>query len=99
MTVAGALVISTHCDLETHVYAFTRVEQYFQTNLYVSKCNLTSCHSVLEQRDDDGEEIVRNRLEVYQEKTKPLTLHYQKQGSKDCRRGKRYRILQPVNSV
>jgi adenylate kinase len=33
----------------------------------------------LVQRDDDREETVRKRLEVYRRQTRPLVAHYQKQ--------------------
>lgn len=36
------------------------------------------CGGKLVQRDDDKEEVVRNRLEVYKEKTKPLIEYYKK---------------------
>jgi adenylate kinase len=31
-------------------------------------------------RDDDTEEVIRNRLEVYREKTSPLVDHYRERG-------------------
>ena len=34
----------------------------------------------LMQRDDDKEETVKHRLEVFHEQTKPLVEHYEKQG-------------------
>jgi adenylate kinase len=39
-----------------------------------------NCGSKLVQRDDDKEETVRNRLNVYQEQTAPLIDHYRKKG-------------------
>jgi len=39
-----------------------------------------SCQAVLTSRQDDGEEAVRNRLHVYQEKTEPLVAHYRAKG-------------------
>ncbi|WP_022670793.1 adenylate kinase [Hippea alviniae] len=38
------------------------------------------CGSKLIQRDDDTEEVVRNRLEVYKKSTMPLVEYYEKQG-------------------
>lgn len=38
------------------------------------------CGSSLIQRDDDKEETVRNRLNVYQDQTAPLIEHYRKKG-------------------
>lgn len=37
--------------------------------------------SKLEQRDDDKEETVRRRLEVYREETEPVVDYYERQGS------------------
>ncbi len=39
-----------------------------------------SCGGKLYQRDDDREETVRNRLTVYEAKTKPLIDYYEKRG-------------------
>ncbi|MBI1970680.1 adenylate kinase [Candidatus Woesearchaeota archaeon] len=41
------------------------------------KCD--KCSGALFQREDDKEETIRKRLTVYQEKTKPILNHYQKQ--------------------
>lgn len=38
-----------------------------------------SCHGMLIQRDDDKEEIIRKRLEVYRAQTEPLIAYYAKQ--------------------
>ncbi len=38
------------------------------------------CAGVLYQRDDDKEETVKKRLEVYHKETQPLIEHYKKQG-------------------
>jgi len=38
------------------------------------------CGSVLVQRSDDEEKVVRRRLEVYREKTQPLIERYEKKG-------------------
>ena len=38
------------------------------------------CGGILYQRDDDKEETVKKRLQVYHEQTKPLIEYYQKQG-------------------
>jgi adenylate kinase len=46
------------------------------------------CGGELYQRDDDKEETIRKRLEVYQSQTAPLIEYYQKKG-----------ILQSVNGV
>ncbi len=39
-----------------------------------SMCN--NCNSTLVQRNDDKEEVVRSRLAIYHEQTKPLVDHY-----------------------
>lgn len=39
-----------------------------------------SCGGEIYQRDDDQEEIVRKRLEVYAKETEPLVSYYKKQG-------------------
>jgi len=41
-------------------------------------CN--ACGSQLYQRDDDSEDVVRQRLAVYNEKTKPLINYYEEKG-------------------
>ncbi len=41
-------------------------------------CDL--CDTGLEQRIDDREDVILNRLEVYEKQTQPLELYYQKQG-------------------
>ena len=46
------------------------------------------CGGELYQRDDDKEETIRKRLEVYQSQTAPLIEYYQKKG-----------ILKSVNGV
>jgi adenylate kinase len=38
------------------------------------------CGGGLFQRDDDREEVIRNRLEVYERETRPLVEHYRKKG-------------------
>ncbi len=38
------------------------------------------CGGKLEQRDDDKEEVIRERLEVYKKQTLPLTDYYHRQG-------------------
>ena len=38
------------------------------------------CGGALEQRADDSEEVVRNRLAVYQEQTQPLVDYYRARG-------------------
>jgi adenylate kinase len=38
------------------------------------------CGGELYQRDDDGEEVVRNRLKVYRQQTKPLLEFYRRRG-------------------
>jgi len=42
------------------------------------KCD--SCGSALQQRDDDNEEVIRNRLKVYEEQTAPLVAYYESRG-------------------
>jgi adenylate kinase len=44
----------------------------------VGRCD--SCGGELYQRDDDKEETVRRRLQVYEQQTKPLVEYYKKQG-------------------
>jgi len=44
-----------------------------------TKC--TNCGHVLIQRDDDKEEIIRNRLKVYRFQTEPLISYYRDRGS------------------
>lgn len=40
-----------------------------------------SCNGTLIQRDDDKEEVIKKRLEVYRAQTQPLIEHYSKQKS------------------
>lgn len=39
-----------------------------------------ACGTSLTQRDDDREDVIRKRLEVYREQTAPLAAHYAKRG-------------------
>ncbi|MCA6071037.1 MAG: nucleoside monophosphate kinase [Endomicrobium sp.] len=45
----------------------------------VNRCDL--CDKELVQRNDDKEDIVRDRLSVYEKQTKPLIKYYKKSGS------------------
>ena len=40
----------------------------------------TECNGKVAVRDDDKEEVVRHRLEVYHEQTQPLEAYYEKRG-------------------
>lgn len=42
--------------------------------------NCDSCGGNIIIRDDDREEVIKNRLSVYEENTKPLIAHYDKKG-------------------
>jgi adenylate kinase len=44
----------------------------------VNVCNV--CNGELYQRDDDAEDTVRMRIEVYEASTRPLLEHYERQG-------------------
>ena len=61
-----------------------------------------STGEVLVQRDDDREETVRKRLEVYKAQTRPLVDYYAKWAATGDARAPRYRKvdgLQPVDAV
>lgn len=49
----------------------------FKIENVAGKCN--ECNSSLVQRDDDKEETVRKRLEIYHAQTKPLIAYYKQQ--------------------
>ena len=49
----------------------------FDPPLDPTRCD--QCSGPLIQRDDDREEIIRKRLEVYRAQTEPLIAHYSKQ--------------------
>ncbi|MDR1522525.1 MAG: adenylate kinase [Endomicrobium sp.] len=51
---------------------------YFIPPKESNKCD--ECNKDLIQRDDDKEEIVKNRLDVYESQTKPLVEYYKRQG-------------------
>ena len=51
------------------------------------------------QRDDDREETVRKRLEIYQSQTRPLVDYYQKWGADGAAGAPRYRRIEGVGSV
>ena len=53
----------------------------------------------LVQRDDDREETVRKRLEVYREQTRPLIDYYQDWAAKDPQSAPKYRRIAGVGSV
>ena len=51
------------------------------------------------QRDDDREETVRKRLDVYQAQTRPLVDYYQRWASEGAAGAPRYRRIEGVGSV
>ena len=51
------------------------------------------------QRDDDKEETVRERLDVYSRQTEPLTRYYQQWQVEDPARAPRYRTIDGVGTV
>ena len=53
----------------------------------------------LVQRDDDKEETVRRRLEVYQQQTQPLTAYYRDWAAQDPAAAPKYRCISGVGSV
>jgi len=53
----------------------------------------------LVQRDDDREEIVRKRLEVYHAQTKPLVEYYSRWAAQDPAAAPRYRAISGVGTV
>jgi len=61
------------CSANGHVFHRT-----FKPPTTAGVCD--TCGGVLEQRADDSEEVVRNRLEVYHEQTEPLIEYYQSRG-------------------
>jgi adenylate kinase len=53
----------------------------------------------LVQRDDDREETVRKRLEVYRQQTRPLVDYYSKSAAQGDPRAPRYRRISGIGSV
>ncbi|WP_454689672.1 adenylate kinase [Achromobacter aloeverae] len=53
----------------------------------------------LVQRDDDREETVRNRLEVYRNQTRPLVDYYSNWARSDAQHAPRYRKISGVGAV
>lgn len=53
----------------------------------------------LVQRDDDREETVRKRLEVYQQQTRPLVDYYSKRAAQGDARAPKYRKISGVGSL
>ena len=51
------------------------------------------------QRDDDREETVRKRLDVYQAQTRPLVDYYQRWAAEEAAGAPRYRRIEGVGSV
>jgi adenylate kinase len=51
------------------------------------------------QRDDDKEETVRKRLEVYQQQTRPLVEYYSKWAARGDARAPKYRRISGVGAV
>jgi adenylate kinase len=51
---------------------------YFSTQEELDEC--TNAGGELQQREDDNEEVIANRLQVYREQTEPLVEFYRKQG-------------------
>jgi adenylate kinase len=61
------------CRKEGHVYHVD-----FDPPKHADRCDIDG--SELEQRDDDREEVVRNRLAVYHAQTEPLIAYYEEHG-------------------
>ncbi len=51
---------------------------YFSTQVELDEC--TNAGGVLEQREDDNEDVIGNRLQVYRDQTEPLVEFYREQG-------------------
>ena len=51
---------------------------YFSAQEELDEC--TNAGGVLQQREDDNEEVIGNRLQVYRNQTEPLVEFYRKQG-------------------
>ncbi len=51
---------------------------YFQPSKADGQCE--ACGGIITQRKDDGEEVVRQRLEVYNRLTEPLIAYYRRNG-------------------
>jgi len=51
---------------------------YFSTQEELDEC--TNAGGKLQQREDDNEEVIANRLQVYRDQTEPLVEFYRKQG-------------------
>jgi len=51
---------------------------YFSPQEELDAC--TNAGGELQQREDDNEEVIRNRLDVYRQQTEPLVEFYRKQG-------------------
>ena len=51
---------------------------YFSTPEELAEC--TNAGGVLQQREDDNEEVIANRLQVYRDQTEPLVEYYRNQG-------------------
>jgi adenylate kinase len=54
---------------------------------------------LLVQRDDDREETVRNRLNVYQQQTRPLVDYYSSWAAREAAAAPKYRKISGVGSV
>jgi adenylate kinase len=52
---------------------------YFSTQQELDEC--TNAGGELEQREDDNEAVIDNRLQVYRDQTEPLVEFYRKQGT------------------
>ncbi|WP_144733889.1 adenylate kinase [Extensimonas perlucida] len=53
----------------------------------------------LVQRDDDKEETVRKRLQVYSEQTRPLVDYYRRWSEQDAANAPQYRVINGLGSV
>ncbi len=51
---------------------------YLSTQVELDEC--TNAGGVLEQREDDNEDVIGNRLQVYRDQTEPLVEFYREQG-------------------
>jgi len=57
----------------------TLLNIYFSPQEELDAC--TNAGGELQQREDDNEEVIRNRLDVYREQTEPLVEFYRKRGN------------------
>ena len=95
--VPDAAIVERMSGRRVHVASGRTYHVKFNPPLVAGKDDVTG--EDLIQRDDDREETVRKRLEVYHEQTKPLVAYYERWAASGDARAPKYRRVDGVGGV